>query len=137
MVEYCITGTILSLVDNIAKVKITQNSACEESFKGCNACKGFTGKQEYIIETYNEINVKTGDKVKIKVQSPYYYRALILVFIMPILFLLLGYVFGLLINKIINNAEYYFAMLLFCLSFFLMKILSKKIKTTYKMVGPV
>ncbi|MCX5751498.1 MAG: SoxR reducing system RseC family protein [Candidatus Saganbacteria bacterium] len=79
-------GAVKRIVSqNIAEVELL-GGGC----KNCScACQGKSGPK--ILQAINEINAKVGDKVEVEISSPKLLGAFLLVYILPILFLFLGY----------------------------------------------
>jgi sigma-E factor negative regulatory protein RseC len=84
MKEEGIVKRVLS--EKIAEVELAGGEGC----KTCSyACQGKAGPKA--IEAVNEINARVGDRVEIEISSPKLLGAFLFVYILPILFLLLGY----------------------------------------------
>jgi sigma-E factor negative regulatory protein RseC len=130
MAKFIEKGLVLSTKDKKAKVKLITPTDCGN--KGCpltNLC----GKQDLIVETENPINAKEGDRVKIKIESAHYYKALFLVFILPIILLISGYLLGIkMAGK--ETAGYIFMGLGIIIWFFVLRFSSKFYKAKYKVI---
>ncbi len=95
-------GEVIKILPfNEAKVKIKRHSQCV----GCSQhslCYPF-GENEMVITAKNNINAREGDKVEIKFSIVKRYRAIIILYIIPILSFIGGAVFGSIINPFHNK----------------------------------
>jgi len=109
-------GIVLSTTNDIARVKITPKGACPDSHAGCPV-KAWLQGREFITDADNSINASAGQKVIIKIESPHFYMGLMLVFVMPLVFLIMGYLVGIFIAKLINRQEEFFGYIFMALGF--------------------
>ena len=137
MAEFTEEGIVLSTQDRTATVKITPKGPCPDSHAGCPV-KALAEGREFITEADNPIGAGAGQKVIIEIESPHFYKGLMLVFVLPIVFLFMGYLIGFFIRKLLDKKEdcisYIFMALGFIGSFFVMARFSKNFNPEYKVV---
>lgn len=109
-------GIVLSAKGNIAQVKITPKGACPDSHVGCPV-KALAEGREFITDADNSINAQAGQRVVIKIEPSHFYMGLTLVFVMPLVFLIIGYLVGIFIAKLINRQEEFFGYIFMALGF--------------------
>jgi positive regulator of sigma E activity len=107
MADFIEEGIVLSVQGKIAKVKITPKGTCPDSHVGCPV-KALAEGREFITDADNSINAPAGQRVVIKIEPSHFYMGLMLVFIMPLVFLIIGYLAGIFIAKLINRQEEFF-----------------------------
>jgi len=117
MADFIEEGIVLSTKGNIAQVKITPKGPCPDSHAGCPV-KALAEGREFITDADNSINASAGQRVVIKIESPHFYMGLMLVFIMPLVFLAIGYLAGIFIAKLINKQEEFFGYIFMAVGFF-------------------
>lgn len=94
------TGTVIEVVGDTAKIGIKRKSQCAEcEVKSC--CLELTSG-EMMLEAENEIGAKEGELVKVYLESKAGVTAGMIVYIVPILFFLLGFAGGVLIAKVLG-----------------------------------
>ncbi len=76
------------LPDNMAEVVVTRTAACGSNCASCEAC---IFQNELRTVARNLIGARPGQKVLIESQSSKVFRAVILVYILPVLLALAGY----------------------------------------------
>ncbi len=76
------------LPDNMAEVVVTRTTACGSNCASCEAC---VFQNELRTVARNLIGARPGQKVLIESQSSKVYRAVVLVYILPVLLALAGY----------------------------------------------
>jgi sigma-E factor negative regulatory protein RseC len=89
--EYGIVVTIKS--DQVAVVTCMKTSAC----KGCASeklCSLGRDDGKRLVDVHNKLNAQVGDRVKIATSHNAFYKSSFLVYILPIIFLLIGAVLG-------------------------------------------
>lgn len=140
MAEFTEEGIVLSTQDRTATIKMTPKGSCPESHAGCPV-KALAKNQEFIAEADNPVGAQAGQKVIIEIESPYFYKGLMLVFVSPLIFLFIGYWVGFFISKLLDKKEdyisYIFMALGFIGSFFVMARFSKNFNPKYKIVEVV
>lgn len=139
MAEFVEKGIVLSTKGGVAVVRITPKGICPDTHPGCPV-KALAEGGKFITEADNSINAETGDSVMIEMQSPHYYQALILAFLMPLVLAFTGYLVGFLIANLLSKQGeswgYLFMTLGFVSSFLLMALCDKHAAgTTYKIVA--
>lgn len=82
-------GLIVEVQGKMAKVQIQRSSACGH----CHACElGTNGMM--IAEVQNPVNARVGEKVKIEIAPSSLLQAAFMVYIVPIIGLVVGYLIG-------------------------------------------
>ena len=123
-------GTVVDCQDNIAEVAIERTEACA----GCSAksmCQPFGEKEnKMIISAINNISAKKGNKVKVAVPSTTFIKASFIVYIVPVIFMLIGAFIGEIYFK--NDIVIFILSgLFFIISFFIISKYSKINKEIY------
>jgi positive regulator of sigma E activity len=138
MAEFTEEGIVLSTQDRTATVKITPKGPCPDSHAGCPV-KALAEGREFSTEAENLIGAGIGEKVIIKIEIPHFYMGLMLVFVLPLIFIFLGYLIGFFISKLLDKKEEYISYIFMALgfigSFFVMARCSKSFNPKYKIVG--
>ena len=140
MAEFIEQGIILSSEGKTATVKITPKGPCPESHQGCPV-KALLKNREFTTKAENPINAQPGQKVIVEIETPHFYKGLMLVFVLPLVLLFVGYMAGALVARLIDRQEelfgYMFAAGGFSSSFFLMAKSGKNCGPNYKITKPV
>ncbi|MBO6092941.1 MAG: SoxR reducing system RseC family protein [Oscillospiraceae bacterium] len=84
------------LPDNRAEVLVNRRSACGGNCSGCDGCS-FTD-QEFRVVAGNRAEARPGQRVLLETKTSLIFRFAFLTYILPILFLLLGYAVGALLH---------------------------------------
>lgn len=80
-------GYIVDIVDNkTAKLKMQRHSACAS----CGKCATTSEKKDIIVEVDNTIGAQVGDRVKVNMETVNVLKAAAIVYMLPLLFLLVG-----------------------------------------------
>lgn len=80
-------GYIVDIVDKkTAKLKMQRHSACAS----CGKCATTSEKKDIIVEVDNTIGAQVGDRVKVNMETVNVLKAAAIVYILPLLFLLVG-----------------------------------------------
>ncbi len=130
-------GIVTKVYSSTAWVKCTKSAACEScSAKGfCDTVGGGGGSDDDVeVEAINAVGAKVDDRVTISFETSSLLKVSFLVYMVPVLFLILGVVIGDKIAAILNYDQSIFSMLtgflfLFAAFFFVKtkgKELSKK-----------
>lgn len=82
-------GTVIKLENNNAIVQVMRASACGEN---CAMCKGGCSQTKQTVSASNEMGALLGDKVKIELDDNKVLLAAFLVYILPLILLIIGYV---------------------------------------------
>jgi positive regulator of sigma E activity len=91
-------GVITRIIsDRLVEVAFQRTEACEKCCLCHDAGEGMVG-----IETINELGAKREDEVEIDIPSAEMVKGSIAVFLVPIFFLVVGYLLGALINELIG-----------------------------------
>lgn len=83
-------GQVIEIKDEIAVVKINRTEACAK----CRACVNGMNKNEMLIEAKNRCYADVGDWVEIDLQSQDFLKAVGIMYGIPLITLLFGFVFG-------------------------------------------
>ena len=129
-------GIITKIYSSTAWVKCTKSAACEScSAKGfCDTMGGSGSNDDVEVEAINAVGAKVDDRVTISFETSSLLKVSFLVYMVPVLFLILGVVIGDKIAAIFNYDQSIFSVLagflfLFAAFFFVKakgKELSKK-----------
>lgn len=84
------SGTVIEVKDDIAMVEVPRSPMC----KNCCACQLVEGEDKMIAEARNLAKAKVGDNVKIETESKVVLKVTLIVYIVPVLFLFIGYFAG-------------------------------------------
>ena len=80
-------GYIVDIVDKkTAKLKMQRHSACAS----CGKCATTSEKKDIIVEVDNTIGAQVGDRVKVNMETVNVLKAAAIVYMLPLLFLLVG-----------------------------------------------
>jgi len=82
-------GEVVSFVDGTARVRFERSDACAR----CGLCRAGFGT-EPLLEVETEKPLSVGDKVTVEIKGPGFLRASILVFLIPLIFFLVGTLAG-------------------------------------------
>lgn len=82
-------GYIEKVSGNIATIRVKRDSACGDNCGNCNGCNSIV-----LVEALNKINAKVGDKVEIELDSRTVINTAFIVYIIPIIALIIGYITG-------------------------------------------
>jgi len=100
-------GIVVKQVDDLVRVRITRSSACA-SCAVADKCPltnlGMKGKGEWQVWARNKVSAKMGDKVKIVIAPSCYILIAAIIFILPVVVLLLSYLFFRFIGMADNKA---------------------------------
>lgn len=82
-------GQVTELSGSLAKVIVKRRSSCES----CGAC-GMGGRAEMSFMLKNDIGAQVGDRVLIEMRSHALYKAAFLVYTIPLVAMVLGFLLG-------------------------------------------
>lgn len=82
-------GTVESVNDNFAEVRIKRVSACGEN---CAQCKAGCKNGEMVVTAVNSIGAKNGEKVVLEMKTAYVFHAAFMVYILPLILFFAAYV---------------------------------------------
>lgn len=105
---------------NLVEVAFKRTEACEKCQMCHNLEEGMVG-----IESVNEIGAKMGDIVEIEIPSGEVVKGSLVVFLLPVLFMIVGYLIGALLNEFVGVIG---AILFLPLSFFVIRWYDKNIQ---------
>lgn len=83
-------GQVIELKNNLAIVKMSRTEACAK----CGACKSGSIENEMMIEAKNLCEADMGDWVEIDLQSQDFLKAIAIMYGIPLITLMLGFVLG-------------------------------------------
>lgn len=108
MAELSAPGLVVSNNGDMAKVQMTRMAACSGRHDNCpwNALIENIPKEEFLVEAKNPLGAKPGYKVEVEISSKGFYRALFLIYILPLAGLLVGYLSGLMIATLFGLSNY-------------------------------
>ena len=90
------TGIVESVSGGSAKVRIKRESACGGNCAGCVGC----GISTVVVTAQNKAGAKTGDTVELEMPSERVLSAAVLVYIVPLVFFIIG---DIIFNNIFKN----------------------------------
>ncbi|MCS7201677.1 MAG: SoxR reducing system RseC family protein [Dictyoglomus sp.] len=121
-------GKVIDKKENIVVVELTPSSLCSS----CSLCQ--RGKNsKFLLNAIDECSAEIGDIVSLEIPRASYYKATLLIYIIPLFFFLLGVFIGYFIfGNSLNNDPQLSGLILgsfgLILSFFIVKHLDKKIQ---------
>ena len=83
-------GRVIQVTGQTVQVEIAKSTECAK----CKACDMFDTRETIILEAQNDINAQQDDMVTIEVAAKQVLASSVLVFLMPVLFLIFGYWLG-------------------------------------------
>lgn len=116
------TGIVIKETGKYVTVKLERTEACAK----CRACTAGFETKDMIIEAENICNAKEGDQVEISLEQSNFLKAVLIMYTIPLTFLLAGIGIGYLISNIfsLQNVELIAVIcgfLLLAVSYFLIK----------------
>ena len=81
-------GKVVSVNDGMAKVAVRKISACGTN---CSACSGSCNQEPQIIDIIDTLGVKEGDYVEVKGDSGRILKYMLLLYGLPLLFMIVGF----------------------------------------------
>ena len=141
MEEFIEEGIVLSTgSNNTAIVKITPKGTCPDNHEGCPV-RALAKGRGFTVDARNPLGASAGQRVMVEMKTPHYYKGLFLVFGMPLVMLIIGYITGILLSKLFLIKEETFGFigmgLGFGVSFFLMGSLGNRFNVQYTVVKTV
>jgi sigma-E factor negative regulatory protein RseC len=91
---------VVSANNKNARIRILADGSCSED-SGC-PLKNVCGRKEIVVEVENTINAKEGQLVKVEIKNTHFYNALFLIFILPLILIISGYLLGIKLFKTEN-----------------------------------
>jgi len=85
-------GIVIALNGKIAKVRASRHSECES----CGAC---AGDNATVMDVYNPVDAKVGQRVIIEIPEDNMLKAAFIVFLLPLLTTFMGYLIGVWISQ--------------------------------------
>ena len=83
------TGVIVSIAGNLARVRMAKGVQCA----GCKACSAF-GETSMELEVRNNLHAQLGERVEVEINPQQVVGHSLLLFVVPILLLMVGYLLG-------------------------------------------
>ena len=83
-------GIVEKIEQNLAIVKIYKNGSCED----CTLCESGGRPNERVLQVKNSGKVNVGDMVEVKIPSQTIIKTSVMIFILPIVALIFGYLGG-------------------------------------------
>ncbi len=80
------------LADGTAQVLRVRESACSGDCHQCSGCGA--SQQKMLLTAHNPIGAKPGDQVVIEAESAYVLKAAVLLYILPVVLFIAGYLIG-------------------------------------------
>ena len=116
-----VLGKVKEINGREVTVSVVRNGACGGNCKSCGGCS----ERTVDAKAFCDINVQPGDVVELSSHSSYVYLGMVSVFLMPVIFPVLGYIF---FAKIGITAACAAAVILFVLSVIIIWRISKSEK---------
>ncbi|MCX7846058.1 MAG: SoxR reducing system RseC family protein [Dictyoglomaceae bacterium] len=121
-------GKVINKKGNIVTVELTPSPLCVS----CSLCHRGNNKK-FLLEAINQCSADVGDIVSIEIPRSSYYKATLLIYIIPLLFFLLGVFIGyFVISNSLNKDPQLLGLVLgilgISLSFIFIRLLDKKIQ---------
>ncbi|MCL2766247.1 MAG: SoxR reducing system RseC family protein [Peptococcaceae bacterium] len=85
-------GVVIALTDEVAKIRTSKHSDCD----CCGSC---SGNASPILDAYNPVNAKVGQRVKFELNEEKALMAAFVVYLLPLLAAFGGYLLGLLLAQ--------------------------------------
>lgn len=85
-------GVVISLDGKIAKVRASRHSDCDS----CGACPG---DKATIMDVYNRVDARVGQRVIIEIPEANMLKAAFVVYMLPLLTIFVGYLIGVWISQ--------------------------------------
>lgn len=95
-------GQIVELNNDLATVKILRKEACSK----CGICKNGESENEMLIEAKNLSQANIGDFVEVSLQTPIFFKALFIMYGIPLVSLILGFIVGYISLKYTSYKSY-------------------------------
>ena len=118
-------GTVIDIKGKKMTMRLETNETC----KHCGGCE-IVGDQAILADIDNTVGAKKGDMVLIENKAQSIVIAALLIYIMPLIFLVGGYFLGLLATDyfgVDNNWAIFVGLFTLAASFFLVRIIDKRI----------
>ncbi len=124
-------GFVTKVDGQVAHLEVRRVSACGTS---CKSCAGSCGINAEVVSVINSLNAKAGDFIEIKTENAMVLSYLLLVYGLPLLFLIVGTVFGVTFLEARGVEQYnllgaVIGLLTMTVSFIFIKRADKNIKT--------
>lgn len=123
-------GVVIEVSGNIAKVKSNRHGEC----KNCGACPGDNAT---VLEVQNQLGAKPGQRVVFEIQETNMLKAAFVVYILPLIAIFIGSMFGAWLAVKIGQSEKVFqiggALIAFALAVLYIKIFDKSTNNNSKM----
>lgn len=123
-------GVVIEISGNMAKVKSNRHGDC----KNCGACPGDNAT---VLEVQNPLGAKPGQRVVFEIKEENMLKAAFVVYILPIIAILLGSMFGAWLAPQIGQSVKIFqiggAIVAFVLSLLYIKVFDKSTNNNSKM----
>ncbi|OPX91521.1 MAG: SoxR reducing system protein RseC [Pelotomaculum sp. PtaB.Bin117] len=89
-------GIIIALDGKIAKVRAGRHSDCDS----CGACPG---DKAAVMDVYNRVDAKVGQRVIIEIPEANMLKAAFVVYLLPLITIFMGYLIGVWISGVVNG----------------------------------
>lgn len=122
-------GFVIKELGKYIEVSVIRESACGSSCETCQAkC---SESKPFTLKTVNDLDLKVGDRVKVEMSSKSVIGYILLVYGLPLVFLLVGTLFGVfMFSKMnISSAEIlglFFGLVVMSVAFFIIKKVDSK-----------
>ena len=129
-------GFVKSIDGNIAIIEIIRSGACGDR---CSSCKGGCETRAMHVRVRNNLNVSVGQLVKLRSENKKMIKAVVLVYIMPLVVMVLGIVLGIVGSEYLGYSDMKdiiavgVGILSLLLSYLILGYIDKKIKQNKEM----
>ncbi|MBQ3427067.1 MAG: SoxR reducing system RseC family protein [Clostridia bacterium] len=121
-----VTGTVKKTNKGIAETEIARSTACGDSCASCGLCPGMNMK----VNADNAIGAREGDTVLLSMSDKKVLGAAFLVYVIPVIMLIIGYIAGNALFKTESGAiGIGFALMV--LSFAAIAVIDRKVRRHY------
>lgn len=126
------TGLVVKVKGNITEVEVKRSPACES----CGVCR-LLSDDKVMTEAINRIGAEVGDEVLLEMASQSVLKASLIIFGIPLIFLGVGYLIGVSLNRLLNlgfpqTFGMVFAFLFVGLSYLVIREIDKRVSVTGK-----
>jgi len=93
-------GRVIEAYGNVAKVEVFRRDECER----CKAC-GFGSRDRIVAVATNTVGAEKGDEVVLELEGTQVVRAAVIVYLIPLVFLLIGLYLGTVFASFIDRRD--------------------------------
>jgi len=94
-------GSVIKTDGEVAVVRVVRGTACDNC-SASGACKSLGGGRDMEVEATNVVGAEVGDRVRVEIPSSSVAKMAFLVYLIPIMSLVLGAMFGMEIGATVS-----------------------------------